>query len=45
MLLTFAVNKLISEAQIIASGSTSNAQIYFTQYNGVNGLDVGCSRA
>ena len=45
MLLAFAVNKLISEAQIIASGSTNAAQIFFLQYNGVNGLDVGCERA
>ena len=42
MLLAFAVNKLISEAQIIASGSTNPSQLYFTQYNSVNGLDVGC---
>lgn len=45
MLLAFAVNKLISEAQIIASGSTKAAQLFFLQYNGVNGLDVGCERA
>jgi len=42
MLLAFAINKLISEAQVITSGITTQAQLFFTQYNSVNGLDVGC---
>ena len=42
MLLTFAINKLISEAQVITSGISTASQLFFTQYNGVNGLNVGC---
>jgi hypothetical protein len=45
MLLAFAVNKIISETQILTAGLGSNAQIFFTQYNSVNGLDVGCDQA
>lgn len=45
MLLAFAINKLISEAQVISSGVSSQAQLFFTQFNGVNGLEVGCEEA
>ena len=43
MLLSFAINKLISEAQAITSGLASPT--FFIQYNSVNGLDISCEQA
>jgi hypothetical protein len=45
MLLSFAINKLISEAQVIASGGGDSSQLFFLQYNTVNGLAVSCELA
>lgn len=42
MLLSFAINKLISEAQMIADGLGDASHIFFLQYNTVNGLSAGC---
>ena len=41
MILTFAINKLISESQVLlATGmdSPDDPDLYFVQYNSVNGL-------
>jgi len=42
MLLSFAINKLVSEADILANSELSSSSLYFIQYNSVNGLQVGC---
>lgn len=41
MILSFAIDKLISQAQLLAAASTvssSDANLFFVQYNSVNGL-------
>lgn len=38
MLLSFAVNKLVSEADNLAYAEKSLSSLYFVQYNSVNGL-------
>lgn len=45
MILSFAIDKLISQAQLLAAASTvssSDANLFFVQYNSVNGLEQGC---
>lgn len=42
MLLGFAINKLISEADQLATGDKSYSTEFFVVYNSVNGIEVGC---
>ena len=48
MILAFAINKLISEAQLLAAAATvapDDPDLFFVQFNSVNGLEVGCELA
>lgn len=45
MILAFAINKLISEAQLLAANNAvaaTDPDLFFVQYNSANGLEVGC---
>ncbi len=42
MLLGFAINKLISEADLLATGDRGYSTEFFVIYNSVNGIEVGC---
>lgn len=48
MILAFAINKLISEAQLVAAAATitpDDPDLFFVQFNSVNGLLTGCEQA
>jgi hypothetical protein len=48
MILAFAINKLISEAQLLAATAAvppTDPDLYFVQFNSVNGLEAGCEQA
>jgi predicted metalloendopeptidase len=48
MILSFAIDKMISQAQLLASASNvlaNDSSLFFVQYNSVNGLEYGCELA
>lgn len=45
MILSFAIAKLISEAQLLTSSTAvppNDPDLFFVHYNSVNGLSLGC---
>ena len=44
MLLGFAVNKLVSEADLLANANADSSSLFFVQFNSVNGLALGCEQ-